>query len=105
VAGAVIGTVMAGLAGSTVGAGLGSLLAALVWFAWIAMLAVRILRPTRAEGVGEPTSTRVRSLRPSRRATTAPTACRRAAAWLRFWNLFPAARKLGHGGPEWRKTH
>jgi hypothetical protein len=50
-----IGTVVAGVAGSAVGGGLGSLLAALVWFTWVAMLAVRMLRPTRAEGVGEPT--------------------------------------------------
>jgi hypothetical protein len=51
-----IGTVVTGVAGSAVGGGLGSLLAALVWFTWVAMLAVRMLRQTRAGGIGEPTA-------------------------------------------------
>lgn len=51
-----IGTVVAGVAGSAVGGGVGSLLAALVWFTWVAMLAVRMLRQTRAGGIGEPTA-------------------------------------------------
>jgi hypothetical protein len=51
-----IGTVVAGVAGSAVGGGLGSLLAALVWFTWIAMLAVRMLRQARPGGIGEPTA-------------------------------------------------
>ena len=50
-----IGTVVAGLVGSALGGGLGSLLAALVWFAWIAMLAVRMLRQTRTKGIREAT--------------------------------------------------
>jgi Protein of unknown function (DUF998) len=39
-----IGTIVAAVAGSAVGEGLGSLLAVLVWFIWIAVLAIRMLR-------------------------------------------------------------
>jgi Protein of unknown function (DUF998) len=47
-----IGSVVAGLAGSAAGGGLGSLLLALVWFTWIVVLALRMLRLTRGpEGV------------------------------------------------------
>jgi hypothetical protein len=51
-----VGTIVAGVAGSAVGGGLGSLLAALVWFTWVAMLAVRMLRQTRTGDIGEPTA-------------------------------------------------
>ena len=39
-----IGTIVAAVAGSVVGEGLGSLLAVLVWFIWITVLAIRMLR-------------------------------------------------------------
>jgi hypothetical protein len=51
-----IGTIVAGVAGSALGRGLGSLLAALVWFTWVAVLAVRMLRRARAGRIDEPTA-------------------------------------------------
>ncbi len=39
-----IGTIVAAVAGSVVGEGLGSLLAVFVWFIWITVLAIRMLR-------------------------------------------------------------
>lgn len=49
-----IGTIVAAVAGSAVGEALGPLLAVLVWFIWIAVLAIRMLRLAPGGGVGGP---------------------------------------------------
>jgi tellurite resistance protein TehA-like permease len=49
-----IGTIVAAVAGSAVGEGLGSLLAVLVWFIWITVLAIRMLRLAQRGGLGAP---------------------------------------------------
>jgi hypothetical protein len=49
-----IGTIVAAVAGSAAGEGLGSLLPVLIWFIWIAVLAIRMLRLARGGGLGAP---------------------------------------------------